>query len=132
LPETIVAVATALAAVAIASSFRHPPPSSPPSPSPLPPSPLPSLLPASLVTVAITQVVAFTITITLVAVNRLTPLLPLLFPPKPSLSSSHDSTLVANHHPLHPKDFFQTRHKISGGNKKNWKRTVMWIIMYYP
>jgi hypothetical protein len=55
------------------------------------------LPPASLITVAITHVVAVTVTVTiaLVAVNRLAPLLPSLLPPKPSLSSSH-STLVAN------------------------------------
>jgi hypothetical protein len=53
------------------------------------------LSPASLITVTITHVVAVTVTIALVAVNRLAPLLPSLLPPKPSLSSSH-STLVAN------------------------------------
>jgi hypothetical protein len=54
------------------------------------------LSPASLVTVAVTHVVAVTVTIALVAINRLPPSLPLLLPPKPSLSLSHDSTLVAN------------------------------------
>jgi hypothetical protein len=53
------------------------------------------LLPASLVTIAITHVVAFTITIALVIVNHLPPSLPSLLPPKLSLSLSH-YTLVAN------------------------------------
>jgi hypothetical protein len=56
---------------------------------------LPSSSPASLVTVAINHVVAVTVAIALVAVNRLPPSLPTLLPPKPSLSLSH-STLVAN------------------------------------
>jgi hypothetical protein len=54
------------------------------------------LSPASLVTVAITHVVALTVAIARVAVNRLPPSLPLLLPPKPLLSLLHDSTLVAN------------------------------------
>jgi hypothetical protein len=54
------------------------------------------LLPASLVTIAITHVVAITVTIALVTVNRLPHLLPSLLLPKPSLSLSHDSTLAAN------------------------------------
>jgi hypothetical protein len=57
---------------------------------------LPSSPPASLVTVAINHVVTVTIAIALVAVNHLPPLLPSLLPPKPPLSSSHSSTLVAN------------------------------------
>jgi hypothetical protein len=43
----------------------------------------------------LTIVVAVTVAIALVAVNRLPPSLPSLLPTKPSLSSSH-STLVAN------------------------------------
>jgi hypothetical protein len=77
--------------------LRHPPPSSL-SPSPLPPSPLPSLSHTSLVTITITltHVIAITIAIALlVTVNRLPPSLPLLLPPKPSLSSLHP-TIVAN------------------------------------
>jgi hypothetical protein len=53
------------------------------------------LSPASLVTIAITHVIAIIVAIALVAVNRLPPSLPSLLPPKPLLSSSH-STLVAN------------------------------------
>jgi hypothetical protein len=52
-------------------------------------------LPTSLVTIAITHIVAVTIAIALVAVNHLPPLLPLLLLPKPTLSLSH-STLVAD------------------------------------
>jgi hypothetical protein len=52
-------------------------------------------LPASLVTTTITHVVAVAIAIARVAVNRMPPLLPLLLPPKPSLSLLHP-TLVAN------------------------------------
>jgi hypothetical protein len=52
------------------------------------------LSPASLVTIPVTHVV--TVTIALVAVNRLPPVLPSLLPPKPSLSLSHDTTIVAN------------------------------------
>jgi hypothetical protein len=56
---------------------------------------LPSLLPASLFAIAITHIVAFTITITLVVINHPPPLSPSLLPPKPLLSLSH-STLVAD------------------------------------
>jgi hypothetical protein len=45
------------------------------------------LSPASLVTVAITHIIAVTVAITLVSVNRLPPLLPSLLPPKPVLSA---------------------------------------------
>jgi hypothetical protein len=52
-------------------------------------------LPAGLITIAIAYIVAITVAIALVATNCLPPLLPSLFPPKPSLSSLH-STLVAD------------------------------------
>jgi hypothetical protein len=69
------------------------------------------LLPASLVTVAITHVVAVTFAIALIAVNHLPPLLPSLLPLKPLLSSSHDSTLVANATTRFiPLALFVTRH----------------------
>jgi hypothetical protein len=57
---------------------------------------LPYLSPASLVTITVTHVIVVTVAIALVAVNRLPPSLPSLLPPKPSLSLSHDSTLVTN------------------------------------
>jgi hypothetical protein len=53
------------------------------------------LSPASLVTVTINHVVAITVAVALVAVNRLPPLLPSLLPPKPLLYSLH-YTLFAN------------------------------------
>jgi len=43
-------------------------------------------LPASLITITINHVIAVTVVIALVAVNRLPPSLPSLLPPKPSLS----------------------------------------------
>jgi hypothetical protein len=57
--------------------------------------PHPCLSPTSLVSIAITHIVAITVAIALVTIDRLPPLLPLLLPPKPSLSLLH-STLVAN------------------------------------
>jgi hypothetical protein len=51
------------------------------------------LSPTSLIT--ITHIIAVAITIALVVVNHLPPLMPLLLPPKSSLSSLH-STLIAN------------------------------------
>jgi hypothetical protein len=72
---------------------------------------LPSSSPASLITVAITHVITVTVAIALVAVNRLPPLLPSLLPPKSSLSSSHNSTLVANAITRFiPLTLFVTRH----------------------
>jgi hypothetical protein len=54
------------------------------------------LLPASLVTIAVTHILTVSVAIALITVNRLPPSLSSLLPPKPLLSLLHDSTLVSN------------------------------------
>jgi len=106
---TIVFVAIALAAVAIASSspttlitvaiplatltrpLRHP-------------------SPASLVTITIIHFFAFTAAIALVAVNCLPPSLTLLLPLKPSLSSSNSTLITNTITRFIPLTLFITRH----------------------
>ena len=93
-------------------------------PPPLSLSPLPSSLPASLITITITHVVAVTL-------NCLPPSLSLLLPPKPSLSLLHVAPhpRCQRHCPLHPPHPFchpppfPHRHRLSP--------LILFVTCYY-